>query len=83
MDTPSGIHGTTGEVMGIALEADVTVTFGYAKTGLLLDRADSMRENLWWPISDFLRPVCLRAAGTPKVITPGDLTWLQGAVGWQ
>ncbi len=36
VDTPSGIHGTTGEIMGIALEADVTVTFGYAKTGLLL-----------------------------------------------
>lgn len=36
VDTPSGIHGTTGEVMGIALKADVTVTFGYAKTGLLL-----------------------------------------------
>ncbi|WP_432628406.1 NAD(P)H-hydrate dehydratase [Brotaphodocola sp.] len=35
-DTPSGIHSQTGRVMGIALRADLTVTFGYGKTGLFL-----------------------------------------------
>lgn len=36
VDIPSGIHADTGEVMGIALHADVTVTFGYLKSGLML-----------------------------------------------
>ena len=36
VDIPSGIHADTGDVMVIALRADVTVTFGYQKTGLLL-----------------------------------------------
>lgn len=36
VDIPSGIHADTGEVMGIALKADMTVTFGYEKSGLLL-----------------------------------------------
>ncbi len=35
IDTPSGIHGTTGEVLGEALYADTTVTFSYNKVGLL------------------------------------------------
>lgn len=35
-DIPSGIHADTGEIMGVCLSADVTVTFGYGKTGLFL-----------------------------------------------
>ena len=36
VDVPSGIHGDTGTVMGIALRADLTVTFGWEKTGTAL-----------------------------------------------
>lgn len=36
VDVPSGIHSGTGQVMGIALKADVTVTFGYEKLGCAL-----------------------------------------------
>lgn len=36
VDIPSGIHADNGSVMGIALPAGVTVTFGYRKTGMLL-----------------------------------------------
>jgi len=35
VDIPSGIHADTGAVMGVALPAAVTVTFGWAKTGHL------------------------------------------------
>lgn len=36
VDIPSGIHADTGAVMGIGFRADVTVTFAFAKPGLLL-----------------------------------------------
>lgn len=34
-DIPSGIHADTGAVMGCAVRADLTVTYGYRKTGLI------------------------------------------------
>ncbi len=36
VDVPSGIHSDTGAVMGTAVKADVTVTFGYEKMGSAL-----------------------------------------------
>lgn len=36
IDIPSGIHADTGAVMGTAFRADITVTFAFVKTGLLL-----------------------------------------------
>jgi ADP-dependent NAD(P)H-hydrate dehydratase / NAD(P)H-hydrate epimerase len=37
VDLPSGVDADTGEVTGAAVSADVTVTFGTWKTGLLID----------------------------------------------
>lgn len=37
-DVPSGIHADTGEVLGCAVRADVTVTFSMAKPGLFVGR---------------------------------------------
>ncbi len=36
VDIPSGIHGTTGRVMGDAVKADITVAFAFAKLGHVL-----------------------------------------------
>ncbi len=36
VDIPSGINGNNGQVMGVAIKADHTITFGLPKTGSLL-----------------------------------------------
>jgi len=36
LDIPSGINGNNGAIMGAAVKANYTITFGYKKTGLLL-----------------------------------------------
>ena len=36
LDIPSGIHSDTGMVLGCAVKADLTVTFGFVKRGLVL-----------------------------------------------
>ena len=36
LDIPSGLHSTTGEILGVAVEADLTVTFGLPKLGMVL-----------------------------------------------
>ena len=36
LDTPSGVNGDTGQIAGEAIDADVTVAFGWPKLGTLL-----------------------------------------------
>lgn len=37
IDIPSGVDSDTGEIMGAAVQADVTITFGCKKTGIAVD----------------------------------------------
>jgi len=46
LDIPSGLHGDTGEVLGLAVAADVTITFVGLKTGLFLGEAPDHRGRL-------------------------------------
>lgn len=55
VDIPSGIHSDSGAVMGIALRADITVTFGYEKLGTLL-----------YPGRDYAGHVIVKDIGFPK-----------------
>jgi NAD(P)H-hydrate epimerase len=36
VDVPSGLDGTTGRIWGACIKADITVTFSFAKKGLLI-----------------------------------------------
>ncbi len=38
VDVPSGVHSDTGEILGDAVKADVTVTFSLAKQGLFIGK---------------------------------------------
>ena len=56
VDMPSGIHSDTGRMMGIALKADVTVTFGWEKRGTVL-----------YPGRDFAGTVVIGDIGFPQI----------------
>ncbi|MDD5949036.1 MAG: NAD(P)H-hydrate dehydratase [Lachnospiraceae bacterium] len=55
IDIPSGIHATTGDTMGTVFCADLTVTFGYLKMGLVL-----------YPGSDMAGEVLVEEIGFPE-----------------
>ena len=55
IDVPSGVDASTGNVLGTAFQADLTVTFGLLKTGLLL-----------YPGAAFAGEVVVKEIGFPK-----------------
>jgi ADP-dependent NAD(P)H-hydrate dehydratase / NAD(P)H-hydrate epimerase len=65
VDLPSGIDADTGEVAGAAVTADVTVTFGTLKPGLLIDPGAShagVVEFVDIGLGDYLGPPDVAAA---------------------
>lgn len=46
IDIPSGINGDSGEVMGIAVQADATVTMGFLKHGLVMEPGASLSGEI-------------------------------------
>ncbi len=56
VDIPSGIHASNGKVMGCAIKADVTITFGVNKLGIVL-----------YPGCDYAGEVVVADIGFPLV----------------
>ncbi|WP_323959085.1 NAD(P)H-hydrate epimerase [Arthrobacter sp. JZ12] len=89
-DVPSGVNADTGEVSGQVLEADVTVTFGALKTGLVAGAGAraagrvvpidiGLNETLPTPDAYVLEPEDLRSLyAVPR---PSDHKYSRGVLG--
>lgn len=73
VDLPSGVDADTGEVAGRAVHADLTVTFGAAKPGLLLDPG-ARHAGILTLVDIGLRPHLGRA--DVEVLDAGDVAAL-------
>ena len=76
VDVPSGIHSDTGSVMGAAVKADVTVTFGWEKRGTLLYPGRSFAgrvvvENIGFPPLETVAAVC----GPEEALSLIHISW--------
>lgn len=61
VDIPSGVEATTGAILGVAVQADLTVTFGYAKMGHVLHPGRAMTGKL--VVADIGLPEAAAAPG--------------------
>ncbi len=61
IDVPSGVNGDTGEIMGTSVHADVTVTLGLPKVGLL-----------FYPGKSFAGDVAVGDIGIPDEVVEGQ-----------
>ena len=68
VDVPSGLNADTGEVLGAAIEAAITLTIGAPKTGLLAQNA--------WPFVGRLEVATnVGLVPCPHPASPEDLNW--------
>lgn len=76
IDIPSGIHADTGEVMGTALPADITVTFGFLKTGLCVYPGKEFAGRVVTADIGFPQKAFLDAGWDCQIPEPSDLSLL-------
>ena len=71
IDVPSGVDASNGKVLGTAFKADLTVTFGLSKIGLL-----------FYPGAAYAGEVVVKDIGFPKMavdeVDPGAFTYEEG-----
>lgn len=73
IDTPSGVHGNTGQVLGIAPRCRLTVTFFRAKPGHLLLPGRALAGEL--VVADIGIPEAALEAIGPQTFANGPLVW--------
>lgn len=75
IDLPSGIHTDSGQVLGNAFQADVTVTFSYRKPGQILYPGSTYCGRTIVKSLDFPQGVEQKVLGDTKYVTlkPGDV----------
>ncbi|SPD76473.1 Bifunctional NAD(P)H-hydrate repair enzyme Nnr (Includes: ADP-dependent (S)-NAD(P)H-hydrate dehydratase; NAD(P)H-hydrate epimerase) [uncultured Desulfobacterium sp.] len=96
-DIPSGVSGDTGNIMGTAVKADYTVSFGLPKIGNLLYPGYAMQGKLYtthisFPRSIFTKDSLKIEINYPPPIPPrerhghkgdfGDVLFIAGAAGY-
>jgi len=97
VDIPSGVNGDTGEIMGTAVRADVTVTFGLPKRGSLLYPGygycgDLFITHISFPPKEYDNPDIAVQINSPVEIPPrredghkgtfGNVLCIAGAAGY-
>lgn len=72
-DIPSGIHASTGAVLGIAVQADITVTFGVNKRGIVLNPGMQYAGNVVVADIGFPRQAVRQVAPTVYTYDPQQI----------
>lgn len=86
LDVPSGVNGDTGQVMGVAVRAGHTVTFGLPKPGNLLYPGAELGGRLWvthigFPSALTTDPALTIAANDPLPLPPRPVDGHKGTFG--
>ena len=86
IDIPSGVHGDTGQVLGAAVRADYTVTFGLPKVGNMLFPGYELGGRLYvshisFPPSIYNVDSLKVAINQPKKLPPRDTDGHKGDFG--
>lgn len=80
LDIPTGLHADTGQLLGTAVKADLTITMGALKTGLLLGEGPEHAGRIEVAeigIPDFILHQCVAGKGCAQVITEAAVKgWL-------
>jgi NAD(P)H-hydrate epimerase len=75
LDLPSGLDADTGRVLGVAVHADLCVTFGFLKRGLLTPRASRFASEI--AVTDIGVPSVCSGKEVSRLLEAGDIRdWL-------
>jgi NAD(P)H-hydrate epimerase len=88
VDIPSGLSADTGEVMGVAVKAEVTATYGWPKIGQIVSPGRDYVGRLWQvdigippSLAQKLKVELAKAAEMRRLLPPRPFTSHKGAYG--